>query len=219
MEILNTGKILKPYHHVKLDSEFKFDCEVWKMFLLHYEDKALCRPMINICEFTVTAKELFFYSDASGNCELGFGAVFQDRWLFGRWETGYVAVNNPNIENLELFALVTAVTTWGESLQNIRMVLFCDNEAVVSMINTQTSSCCNCIFLLRVLILNNLIHNRRIFARHVKSEDNYLSDALSRLQFERFWRFAPKQMQKYPTPVTPLLWPALRIWQNHNIKE
>ena len=102
----------------------------------------------------------------------------------------------------------------GKQLENIRMALYCDNESVVYMVNSQSSSCKNCMYLLRALILDNLIHNRRVFARHLRSEENYLSDALSRLQFKRFWRLAPETMNKSPSIATPLLWPASAIWLN-----
>ena len=39
---------LKPYHHMHLDSEFKFDCEMWRIFLTHYRNQAVCRPMVDL---------------------------------------------------------------------------------------------------------------------------------------------------------------------------
>ena len=119
---------------------------------------------------------------------------------------------SPNIEYLELFALAAAVLTWGPLIKNKRVTIFCDNMAVVNMINNITSSCKNCLFLLRLLVLNNLVNNRRIYARHVRTEKNELADALSHLQFNRFWRLALSSMNKFPDNVSDLIWPASKIW-------
>ena len=174
------------HHHVSIDREFKFDCQIWKTFLVHYSDIAVCCPMVDL-DATITAHELFFYSDVSASEVLGLGAVFNKHWLFARWENNYIKHCKPSIEYLELYALVAALLTWVEEIHNIRMVLFCNNSAVVTMINKLSSGCRNCMYLLRLLTLNNLVNNRRVFAKHVRSEDNYLADSLSRLQMDRFW--------------------------------
>ena len=36
------NKILKLHHHVKLDQEFKFDCEIWRTFLQNHREVAVC---------------------------------------------------------------------------------------------------------------------------------------------------------------------------------
>ena len=200
------------YENVTIDREFRFDCNIWKTFLTHYRDQAVCHSMVDLNE-TILATELNFYSDASANKRLGFGAVFGDKWLYGQWEPDYIVQNKPSIEYLELFALAAALLTWGEQIKNNRVIIFCDNLAVVSMINTQSSKCKNCMYLLRLVMLNNLVHNRRLFAKHVRSENNSLADSLSRLQFHRFWKLAKPTMEKEPTRVTPLIWPASQIWQ------
>ena len=33
---------LKGHHHVKVDQELRFDCDIWKTFLTHYRDLAVC---------------------------------------------------------------------------------------------------------------------------------------------------------------------------------
>ena len=202
---------LKPYHHVRLDSEFKFDIEVWRIFLAHSTDKVVCRPMVDL-RSTVTAQELNFYSDASANEQLGYGAVFNNEWLFNQWEPNYIRSCSPSIEYLELYALVAAILTWGRKLKNKRIVVFCDNLSVVSMIQNTTSKCKNCMYLIRLLVLSGLVDNRRVFAKHVRGRDNHLADSLSRLNIQKFWNRAPITMNKYPTPVSKLVWPAFNIW-------
>ena len=202
---------LKRHHHVRLDGEFKLDCEIWRTFLANHEDTAVCRPMVDLTT-SVTMEQLNFYSDARANRRLGFGAVFNNQWLFAQWEDSFIENCKPTIEYLELFAVTAAVMTWGHQLEHLRVIIFCDNQAVVGIINNMSSSCGNCMRLLRLLTLNNLIFNRRIFAKYVRSVDNDLSDALSRLQFNRFWRLAPSTMNAEPSIISPVVWPALRIW-------
>ena len=158
---------LKQHHHVKLDAEFKFDCEIWRVFLTHYHEKVVCQPMIDLDNDVVTATELNFFSDASANKILGFRAVFNNDWLFRQWEPNFIKDMSPSIEYLELFALVVALLTWGDRIQHTRVIIFCDNSTVVQMVNALTSSCKNCMYLIRLLTLNNLVNDRRVFVRHL----------------------------------------------------
>ena len=161
---------------------------------------------------TISASELMFYSDASANPRLGFGAIYESRWIFAQWEPGYIDKFKPSIEYLELLGLTAAVLTWGDLLRNQRILVFCDNTAVVNMVNNMSSTCKDCMFLLCTLALNNLINNRRVFAKNIQTSDNYLADSLSRLQFKRFWRLAPKNVNPHPSVISPLVWPASHIW-------
>ena len=165
-KIGKNNKRLKQHHHVKLDSEFMFDCKIWRVFLTNFRNKAVCCPMIDLEAATVMAKQLNFSSDASANVSLGMGGVYNDHWLFAKWEPGFIKNYSPSIGYLELFALVASVLTWGHELCNLRMIIFCDNSAVMSMVNNLTSSCQNCMYLLCLLTLNNLINNRRVFVQH-----------------------------------------------------
>ena len=214
MQVTKDGTKLKSHHHVALGSEFKFDCNVWKVFLANFRNQALCWQMIDWDKNTILATQLNFSSDASRNGLLGFGAVFNKHWTYEQWEPGFIANCDPSIEYLELFGVVAALLTWGHELKDRRIILFCDNMSVVGMINLSTSSCKNCMFLLRLMILNNLVFNRMVFARHISSRDNYLSNALSRLQLKCFWSLAPLGMDKVKTPVSKLVWSVSSIWLN-----
>ena len=83
---------------------------------------------------------------------------------------------------------------------------------VVNMVNNLASKCPRCMFLLRLLTLNGLQFNRRVSVCYVKSADNILSDALSRLQFKRFWKEDPN-MNPHPDEVHPLMKSAKRLFR------
>ena len=93
------------------------------------------------------------------------------------------------------------------------MVVFCDNQAVVHMINKTTLSCGNCIHLLRMIVLDNVMNNRHLFAKYVKSLENILADMLSRQQIKWFWNNAPPTMERCPSKLPEEIWPMSRIWQ------
>ena len=139
------GRDLKQYHHVHLCREFKSDCSIWTMFLQHAGASVLCRPFIDLNAFK-TSKEINFYMDASGS--IGYGCFFAGKWAFGEWDQTFLQVVKPSIEFLELFALCAGLLTWDRYISNTRVIIFCDNQAVVQMVNNTTSSCPNCMFLL-----------------------------------------------------------------------
>ena len=171
---------LKHYHHIRLDKEFKFDCEVWRCFLDGPVAQVATRPMVDLSS-TLLATQLKFYSDASANEKLGFGAVFNNQWIFSQWPPNFIKDCEPSIAYLELYAFCAAVLTWGFQIKNARVIIFCDNISVVHMINTLTSKCKNCMYLIRLLTLSGLVDNRRVYARHVPGVNNEMADSLSRL--------------------------------------
>ena len=118
---------LKQHHHVKLDKEFKIDCKIWEMFL--QDISSITRPFVDMSK-EITADELFFYSDASAKEDFGYGAVFGNRWIFGRWQENFIQDCEPSIEFLELFMLCAAIFTWQDQITRARVIVFCDNISV-----------------------------------------------------------------------------------------
>ena len=94
----------------------------------------------------------------------------------------------PGIAYLELFALTVGILVWQSEpeLKDSRVILHCDNISVVHMVNSLTSSCKNCMVLIRLLTINNLLYSRRLTDVYVNMKDNGLSDALSRNQMKTF---------------------------------
>ena len=169
------GKLLKQYHHVKITEEHRLDLLVWRQFLTNPD--SYYRPFMN--SVSINAQEIDMYSDAFGNNSLGFGAYCGPEWTYGQWNEEFCNKAEPSIEYLELFGVLVAVLNWGKIFQNKRIILFCDNQAVVHMINNSTSSCKNCMVLLRLMIAESILRNIRIYAKHVGTKQNGKADALS----------------------------------------
>ena len=204
----------KQHYHVRLDTEFKLDCMVWINFLEGDLWSVVNRPMVDVLGTLNTSRDIKFSSDASAAPTLGYGCVLNKRWIHGDWETEFLLKNKPSIEYLELYALCMGIFTWedSEELINCRVSVFCDNMAVVHMINSMMSGCPNCVFLICLLALNNLKFNRRVSARYISTKDNYLSDALSRRQMKWFRRMGT-MMNEHPDTPSNLIWPMSKAWQ------
>ena len=133
-------------------------------------------------------------------------------WFYGRWDY-FVQRVEPSIEYLELFAVTVAVLNWLKYFKNKRIFLHCDNQSVVYMINNMSSSCRNCMVLIHIIVIEALMANTRVFAKHVKSSDNVPSDALSRLQIDRFKLLTRnKNMFATPDAIPVEVWPIEKIW-------
>ena len=206
---INQGKKLKAHHHVKIKEEHKLDLMVWKRFL--NQPTAFCREFMQ--ENIESAEEIDMYSDASGNFFKGVGAYFKESWTFQQWNYTFMAKYKPSIQYLELFGVTVAVLLWIHKLKNRRICLFCDNEAVCNMINNNSANCKNCMILIRIIALHSMMHNVRVFAKWVSTKNNGKADALSRLDFERFWDLDKNNtMEENPTKVPQEIWPLEKIW-------
>ena len=66
---------MKQHHHININGEMRMDLEMWLSFITH--PTAYCRSFIDMTEVT-EMDELTFFSDASKNQKLGFGAICQN---------------------------------------------------------------------------------------------------------------------------------------------
>ena len=69
--------------------------------------------------------------------------------------------------------------------------------------------------LIRMIVLEGLVQNTRIFAKFVRSKDYGKEDGLSRLQFKRFWSLAKNDnmnIEASPSPAS--LGPISTIWRD-----
>ena len=212
------GNTLQKYHHVSLDQGFLKDCKMWEVFLSNASVQQLCRPFLDL-DATTYAETLNFYSDALlSRSHGGLGAIFENRWIAAKWEEELLN-QNPSIEYLKLYALFAVLKTWREhkKLCNTRIEVFCDNKTVEYWINDLTGSCKQSMKLIRLLVLDNIKYHRRIFVQHMESKSNVLADALSRLNFKRFWQYAPKNTIQYPDCIPEEIWPVTKLWFDESL--
>ena len=200
---------LKPHYHIRLTAEMRLDLKLWKTFLAH--PSVFCRPF---ADFAATAIiwDTRIYTDSSKNPHLGCGGVHVNQWFALGWDPVFVKEMDPSIEYLELYVLVVGVHLWISQYANSHILIHCDNQAVVAMVNNTTSSCKHCMILLRLMVLQSLILNVKISARYVRSSLNQRSDALSRKKFDLFWRLSSSRTEKLPLKIPHHLWPMSKVW-------
>ena len=205
------SSLMLPHHHVWVNLELKQDLSMWIEFLTNA--KIYCRPFIDFTKILI-ASELFWFTDASG--KIGYGGIFEQNWFKGSWLSELLQAE-PSIEFLELYGLTMSVFLWAEKVSNRRICLFCDNQAVGHMVNNSTSSCKNCMKLIRKLTLKSLEMNIRVFAKYVEMKQNYFLDALSRNQMDQFRRLGiehGREFNSLPDETPSELMPILsKFWQ------
>ena len=190
-----TRNVSKQHHHIKLNTGFFHDLSMWKQFISNWNGANFF--LSSTWQDTTT---LDLHTDASGT--LGYGGIFGRKWFQGKWET-HQMLGQPGISIAwqELFAIVVACQVWGNLLRDHRIKFHCDNESVVSIINTKRSKIPRMMDLLRHLTLLTLHHNIYICAVHIPGKHNAIADAISRFQYQRFQNLAPDaDISPFPIP-------------------
>ena len=157
---------------------------MWREFL----QLGIGRKKIFLGPF-VPAEDLQLFTDASSSN--GFGILLGQRWTMGTWSELGISPSYRIISLLEFFPIVVAMSLFGESLRNARLVIRCDNEAVVHIINKRSSADLGISCLLRQFVLLCLQFNTRFLAVHVPGARNAAADALSRGKIALFRSLCP----------------------------
>ena len=203
---------LKPHHHIRVNAEMRDDLLMWLTFLQH--PAVFCRPFLDFTQVLI-ADEIDIFSNATG--VIGMGAICGSSWMYQLWNDDFIRKCKPSIEYLDLYAVTAAVLAWIHRFKNRRIILFCDNRSVVDMINMTSTSCKNCMVLIRCIVLKGLIDNVRVFAKHVEGSKNVLADSLSRNKLIYFHKQCIKEgriMEINHTQVPQEIWPISKIWKS-----
>lgn len=183
------------HHRIRVSASMIADLQVWLSFLDHFNGLSIILDK-DWCD----NQDLDLYTDAAGS--LGFGAYFQGHWAHGSWPSHLLAME---ITFKELVPIVLSLHLWGAEFANRRIVFHCDNEAVVHIINKQSTRSKPIMVLVRILVSVCLHYNILFRAKHIASSQNSIADALSRFQWNRFRSLAP-QADPSPTLIPDHLW-------------
>ena len=116
-----------------------------------------------------------FSTDA---CLTGCGGLTSSQFFHCEFPSAILA-KFPSIHHLEVLAILVAYRSWGSSWQGLSIV-WCDNEAVVSSLNSgrvQDSLLAVC---LRAIWFEAASNEFELRATHLSSSANRLADLLSR---------------------------------------
>ena len=125
--ILALLRTLKHNHyHTKLSREFHRDIKGWLQFLRTYNG-------VSVIPSTLwSAPDGVFSTDA---CLTGCGGL-TDKHFFHCVFPEEITVKFHSIHHLEAIAILIACRLWGSSWSGLRIIVQCDNEAVVSSLNS-----------------------------------------------------------------------------------
>ena len=132
-------------------------------------------------------EEIYAYTDSSMHAG---GAFCNGDWFYTAWLSDEPHIQSHHINTKELAIIVSAAKRWGPLWGNKRVHIVTDNVCAMWNINNGTSVNRACQSLLRELCDLSLKFNFTITASVIRSQDNFVADAISRLhengQLQRF---------------------------------
>ena len=173
---------------IPLSKEILADFEWWLAFCHVFNGRACIIQGVH---------PLPIVSDSSFH---GFGAWAGNDWLAGFWDQDAIPHNfapgcshmvappvfdkaPKNINVYELWPIVAGLHRWAPAYKNSCLHVVTDNMQVLAMLNTGRSINKTCMTWLRELYWICFVNNIDIFATYIKSADNVLADALSRMAY------------------------------------
>ena len=171
---------------VHLDEGSRSDLRFWS---------TLCNEWNGISFFhndaVESSLELGFFTDAAPS--IGFGGFFNNEWFADSWPNQLLDLPKDVLSSalFELYPVVIAAMLWGDKWSRKRIVVFCDNEATVHIINKGRSSVPIINRFVRRLTWTSVLSNFTIRACHIPGLDNKIADALSRFKFQEFRNLCP----------------------------
>ena len=128
------------HHHLRIMKPIRADLDWWLTFASQWNVKAFflehdCTPSL--------AFQLFMVAS-----QLGYGCYWRGHWLYGPRSRQQDA---QDIQWKELFAILVVATAWASHWRWKRLLVHCDNQAVVDICRTGTSKNTKLMRLIRTL--------------------------------------------------------------------
>ena len=163
---------------VTLTDSFRKDIVWWNRFLEQFNGVSFIPPLF------WQEPDVIFSTDSTLD---GCGGI-SDKQYFHSSFPAFLKEQDLPIHKLELLTVIVAVRLWGPRCRGMKVVIYCDNEPAVSVINTGKSRdpfMATCIRELWLVVASNLFELRAI---HLPGVDNRVADALSRWDESVFYR-------------------------------
>ena len=180
------GTVREPYFKVRIDAGFREDILWWYNFASRFNGKA--RILGRFAAHVAT------YSDASS---WGYGASHGTDWRAGAFQEsddrGLQEIlghhhrapppdcDHAHINVREMWAAYCAALSWGSLWANSAVVMVTDSTTVRAALNTGRSRCPEIMSYLRKLFWLACEYNFEFSSVYIRSSDNTVCDALSRL--------------------------------------
>ena len=182
LALLRTVK--RNHHHIRLSREFYPDIHWWLRFIRVYNGISV----IPTSEWS--SPDAIFATDA---CLSGCGGLTCRQYFHTEFPPG-VTDKFSSIHHLEVLGILLPVRLWGHQWRRLRILVQCDNAAVVSSLNSgrvQDPLLASCLRELWFLVALNEFGQFELRAVHLSSADNRLADLLSR------WHLNPQFQEEF----------------------
>ena len=146
-------------------------------------------------EHWISSEKLELFTDASN---LNFAGVLKEKWFQGGWPSSW---EQKHITIKELFHIVLALKIWSSHLRDRRLLILCNNQSLVCIINAQSSRDSCLMSLVRMMTVTIMHFNIVIRAKHVPGKHDVVADMLSRFQD------SPQIIRKYGLDTVPSVIP------------
>ena len=176
------------YHPIRLNRDFRSDLQWWRRFAAGWNGTSYIATSLTSC----------FSSDASGNW--GCGTWHSHLWF--QWKWGTVSIQLPIVVK-ELLPILLAAIVWGRLWHAQKVLCYCDNQAVVAILQSRSSKHYQIMHLLRCLFFVEAYFHFSLVATYVTSKDNIIADNLSRNNLSSFFSKVPTA-SKAPAQIQPL---------------
>ena len=153
----------------RLTSDFYADLLWWHHFLVVFNGKCLFlnyKPLVEV------------QTDA---CYEAAGAYFGGDWLYYNFTAESRALVDLQINYKETLAVVMAAERWGPAWSNKHVIVGCDNQAAVAIINKGSTSNSFVMHFLLKLFWISALYNFHNTARYVEGCKNVIADVFSRM--------------------------------------
>ena len=180
--------VTKLHHHIRLTNSAHSDIQWWHSFLAIWN---------GISYLPLTVPTIFIESNASGLW--GGAEIWGCQWFHFRWPDSW---QNINIAVKELLPIVMATAIWGKEWSGQSVRCWCDNEAVVAVVNTGWCRDRHLMHQMRSLFFYAAHFRCCVSAHHIAGAVNSKADTLSRSKL--FFLYLPAgQPHPFSNPTTP----------------
>ena len=181
----------KPHNFIRVAGEIKEDFRVWLDFLKHFNGVAYIPQHV-----WFSNEQLQLFTDSAGSVHLGAGCFFEGNWCFFPWPKEWAKTEvHKDLTFLEMVPVILTLYLWGGRLANKKVTFNVDNEALVAVLNRQTSKSRRLMQLVRPFVLLSMRYGIVFRAVHIGSKSNAIADSISRQQWARFRRLAPEAVR------------------------
>lgn len=194
--IIDTMNSLSPTGKFRLTQEFRDDIHWWHSFLREFNGKRAFLSQQPITDVDTDA------------CRLAAGAYFRGNWFYHNFFLDSPELACLHINHKEVLAQVFAATRWAHLWRNQHIIIHCDNETAVHIINKGTTANRHIMRALRHLFWLSAFYNFRFTAVPIKGKLNVIADAISRLHEPQkciwFYKYLLSQRPQSCVDCTPL---------------